>query len=327
MKRKGLLFMLKIKDIFIQKLYRTDLSNFEQQILFELTFRCDETGSVKGIYYKEIIEKIGCSVARFYNVLANLEEKDFILCDRDTTYYGDWNIQIFSNDFTNDKLQTAKYSRFSNFNIEMFNKDEFKNLKAGARRLLIYIAFRVLKQKYNQENKGMEENKRNHLKYTPKINKYKTMSKEIGITERACKEYAEELSKAGFISIGNNIDVNSKPYDIITLLASVLKTPVVEATAKGKIVAQKRNNLHAHFEHFVKTICRRNKINTNTLNLTDTAILLMQYKDKALKKGKDIYTIVRNAIKSLSDDLSSRIIHCIIKELIEKDYNESILIF
>lgn len=319
--------MLKIKDTFIQRFYRTDLSNYEQQILLELTFRCDETGSVKGIYYKDIIEKIGCSIAQFYNVLIKLEEKDFILCDKDTTYYGDWNIQILSNDFTNDKLQTEKYSKFSNFNLELFNKDELKKQKAGARRLLVYIAFRVLKQKYNQENKGMEENKRNHLKYTPKINKYKTISKEIGITERACKEYAEELSKAGFISIGNNIDVNGKPYDIITLLASVLKTPVVEATTRGKVVPQKRNNLHAHFEHYVKTLCRRNKINTNTLNLTDTAILLMQYKDKALKKGKDIYTIVRNAIKSLSDDLSSRIIHYIIKELIEKDYNESILIF
>lgn len=319
--------MLKIKDVFIQRFYRSNLSNLEQLILLELAFRSDETGEVQGIYYKDIICSVGCSAAQFYNILKSLENKDFITCDK-SSYHGDWDILVLQNDFSADEHNDAhKYEKFSNLNMELFERAEFKALRAGARRLLVYVVFRVLKQKYREENNGTEENRKNHLRYTPKINKYKTMAKEIGITPRACREYANELVKAGFISIGNKISMNEKKYDVITLLASALKTPNVEVTSRGKATLQKRNHLHKHLMHYVQTICRRSKITANLINLVDTAMLMLQYRVAAARQHKDIYNIIKNAIKSMSEELSSKTVHCVIRELLKKDYTESILAF
>lgn len=322
--------MYKVKDSFVQKFYKSNLSNYEQCILLELAFRCNEQGEVKGVYYKDIIEEIGCSTAQFYNVLESLESKELIIADK-SNYYGDWNIIVLSNNFEQEKISPDKYSKFSNLNFKLFDSKEFKQLKAGARRVLLYIIFRVLKQKYNEDNKGFDENKKNKLRYSAKISKYKTIAKEIGISERACKEYINELIGLKFIHVGNNIDINKKQFDVITLLAAGLKAPSIESTSKGKISPQKRSYLHKHLIHFVKTLCRRYKLITDSLNLVNTSVLIQQYKNIAKKKGKDIYNIVLNAIKSskslTSSELSSITVHAIVRELINKDYTESILVY
>lgn len=317
--------MLKIKDAFLQRFYRYNLSGFEQMILLELAFRCNDSGTVKGIYYKEITANVGCSIAQFYNILGSLKVKGFIDCRR-STYYGDWDVTVLRNDFTLGNI--GRYDNYSNLNLELFEKKEFRGLRAGARRLLMYFTFRVMKQKYNEKNIGNEENRRNRLKYTPKIDKYNTMAKEVGITQRACKEYVEELVKAGFISVGNKIDINDKEYDVITLLAAVLKTPSIDVAAQGgKRVLQARNHLHKNLIHIVRTICRRSRVYASQDDITDTAMLILQYKAAAEKKHKDIYGIIENAIKSLNDALSGRVVHSIVKDLLNRNYDESILVY
>lgn len=324
--------MQKVKDTILKKLYQANLSNYEQLIYQYLIFIADEKGQVKGVYYKEICEYVKCSIAQYYNCIANLETYGLVKIKRIGTG-AEWNIEVLNNSFDKED----NYKDFCDLNISLFEKKEYFELRAGARRVLMYLVFRVIKQKYlTQKKLNIKNSNSNSLCYALEKNKsevhmLEVMSKEIGIQVRMCKEYLKELKSTKYISIGLCIDINGKNYDVITLLADNLKIPDVEATEKGVVKSKKKGSLHMHIIHTVKYLCRIYKLKYDLLNLTDVALLILQYKNKAMNVGKNIYEVIKTSLsaykKEGNENLSSYIVHSILKNVISKDYTNSLLIY
>lgn len=310
--------MLKIRDTLIKKIYSNNLTKYELIALIELIKISDEEG-IAQIYYKEMVNAIGCNIATFYNVLNSLKEKNFIEFEKNQQYKREIVVGICGNNFKDN------YKDFVNINNIFTCGDMIYNLGAGEIRLLLYFMFRISKQKYSNDIKSIFHDK-NRLYYKAS---YKCVSERLNITIRMTKIYMKNLLMRKIISIAEQQDVNGKRYDIITIAKKIMEAPKEIITQKGKEVEMNITSMQLHYKNSVKNICRRNNIMiTNKTDLNDTAILMSQYIKSAVKMGKNIYKIIDTAVKNLrSDILESKVLHYIIKSLINKDYNENIIMY
>lgn len=313
--------MQKIKDDLIQKLYKIPYSKITYVTFLDLINYADEKGRVQ-VYYKDMVESIGCSVAQFYNALNALVEYGLIRKNKDLVYKKEINITIVGNDFT-DK---AGYRNYVDTNKIFFTEQKYKELRAGEIRVYLYFLFRVEKQ----QRRKMRDDDKNKLYYD---GAYTKIAKSIGITVRMLKEYCAALKKAGFINIAEKqVDgrfYGGKKYDVITANKSTMQEPFITATEKGVQTAIKPKPLFLHWRHYIKNLCRRyHIIDYDELNLTDTALLMNQYAKKAKEQDKDIYGVLKNAILNLKDEvLDSKTIHHIVRSLIGIDYAEGIIAY
>lgn len=325
--------MQKIKDQLMKKLYKYSLTKIGYIVFFDLVQASDEKGNVQ-IYYKDIVNLVGCSNAHFYNIINDLTELGLIKCHKNDSFKAEIDITIVDNDFTDN------YKNYVNINTNFFYNRMYTLLSAGQTRVYLYFFFRIMKQQYKDEEpkttQTQTRKEKNKLFYGYNSSYYK-IAKQLELYTpqgepnlRMVKAYCKELKNKKIISIGTEIDINNKKYDIITISKENLKNPVHIVSEKGKREEQKVGNMHLHFLHFIKTICRRNKVSADTNNLEDTAILTNQYKKIAEKKEKNIYRIINNAVKELKEKektLDSKTVHYIVKTLINKDYSENIIAY
>ena len=304
--------MQKIKDDLIRKIYKVNLSKCALVILLDLINKSDEKGNVN-IYYKDMIDTVKCSQAQYYNVLKELESHGFITRCKDREYKNENVIKIIGNDFTDE------YKNYVDTNKQFFTNRTYSNLKAGAIRLYLYFIFRICKQKKNSYNKDY-----NKLLYN---NSYDKISKQLGITVRMTIYYSQLLYKKGLICIAyEKIKTSKNKLDIITVNKENVKEPVIFATEKGKQTILKAKPMHLHLCHYIQLLCRRYKKEFNELNLNDSALLMYQYKNKAMDQNKNIYTVFKNAFNNLTGNkLDSKNLHFIVRSLIELDYTQSII--
>ena len=305
--------MQKIKDELIKKIYKIHLSKFALSVLLDLIQIADENGRVQ-IYYKDIVKNVMCSRAQFYNVLKKLERFNLIKREKGDEYKNEIDITILGNNFADS------YRNYVNINSVFFAEYQYHNMKAVEIRLYLYFLFRVSKQKYDGKND------KNKLFYN---GAYKKIAGQLGMKECEVKRHCRLLRAKGYICIGRQkVDKYNEKYDVITLNKKSTREPVVTVTEKGKKSQINAKPLHFHWCHYIKNSCRRNKKTYNTDNLNDTAILFGQYEKKAREQGQNIYNILSNAIKNLSDTvLNSRTIHRIVKNMIQADYMDSIILY
>lgn len=312
--------MQKIKDILIKRMFRFGLTKYQYITMFELIQMSNEQGRVN-VYYKDIIKTVGCSNATFYNVINELEELGFIAKTKNDIYKAEIDITICGNDFLVDD-----YKNYVQTNIEFFNNKMYKTLSGGAIRTFLYLLFRVMKAKYSYDTTS-NFHKRNKLDYNEC---YASIAKSIGVTKRMLKQYLNDLLKNKIISIGlEKMEYAKHKHDVITVAHSVLAKATVDITEKGKTVTKTTPALHSHFKHFIKNVCRRKNIGTsNERNIDDTAMLMTQYGKIVSQQGKNIYSIVTSALSQFTEQLlDSRRVHYIVKSLIDKNYNETLIVY
>ena len=121
--------------------------------------------------------------------------------------------------------------------------------------------------------------------------------------------------------------MNDKNYDIISISRKILEIASISVTSKGKRIRQKNYLLRENYIHYVKTICRRNKRNLDMYDLEDAAMLMKQYRQKAEQQNKNIYEIFKNAFEQLGNIFDIKVLHNIIKQLVNKDYTADILVY
>ncbi len=91
--------MLKIKDELVGRIFRSDLTGNELNILLSFISKADEAGKVDGIYYKDSVDEVGCCNATFYSCITSLTEKGFIRKRRNGFYSSEWEVEVIGNDF------------------------------------------------------------------------------------------------------------------------------------------------------------------------------------------------------------------------------------
>ncbi len=308
------LFMQKIKDDLLKKLFKYELSKYTLVLALDLLNIVNEKGESE-VYYKDIIETVGCSDAQFYNALNALESFELIKKVKNDNYKNEIKISFIGNNFVKNG-----YNNYVDTNNIFFTNRMYASLKAGEIRTFLYFLFRIYKQKYK------ENNKKNKLYYG---DSYDKVSGQLGVTIRMVKEYCKALKDKGYICVGEKkVDSRNKKYDVITINKEFIKPACVTIMEKGKPTETKQKAMFMSSCHFIKNLCRRNKKSYDTDNLCNATILINQYQNKAEKSSKNIYEVMINAIKSISDDyLDSKTLHSIVKSLININYADCIVAY
>lgn len=305
--------MKKLKDELIKKLYKQNMAQDELLFLLHIFQICNKNG-VANIYYKDISNDIYCSVPNFYRVISNLSNKGLITIKKCSEYKQEITVSVLDNNF-NTK---SKIRNYIDLNSKVFDIEILKNFRAGAIRLLLYLIFRVCKQKGTIKNDSF-----NSLKYR----NIEAICLEMGITKRMLFQYFKDLEKANILNISLKTDKNNKVFKLISINSSLLEKPTIEVTEKSKTVTVQENSAHRYYTNIVKNLCRRKQISYDTRNLNDTAILMNQYWQIAVSKKKDILDIIRNVFNNITNQLNSIVVHKIIKALINNNLDNKLIVY
>ena len=300
--------MQKIKETLIKKMYRYNLSRLSFVTLLDLLNFADEKGKVE-IYYKDMVDLIECSKAQFYNVIHDLEDVGLISISEKEYYKNEIHIKINDNDFSNG------YCNYVDTNKIFFTNRMYADLKAGEIRTYLYFIFRITKQKYDVDHT------KNKLFFGSSI---KAIADQLKMTKRMVSHYCKKLKDRKLICIAKDkVDKYNKKYDVITVNKEKMDKPVIKTKEKGKEVTLAAKPLLLSWKHYVKNLCRRHNKTFDDSNVTDTAMLINQYQNKATQEEKDIYSVLNNAVLNCRDNiLNSKVVHCIMRELLKKDYRE-----
>lgn len=302
--------MQKIKRELYDKIIQSNLSKLEISLLFYLAKRCDAHGEVKGIYYAEVSEEIGCYVATFYDIRNSLLEKGFITCTKNNS--ADIDMTLIGNSFMDENGQ-EEYKNYIDINIAIFQDQNFFKLKAGAIKVAMELIKRVAAQEGITASNSLYWNaedaeKRRKLFYKHG-NIQLTLAKCIHVGVRMIQKYLTLLQKW----IGT-YQSKEGSHDVITVMKSALGYEEYQVSPKKK----KRSYAErVTYLHFVKTICRRNKIKAEEQHLSDTADLIRQYATKAKESSKNIFLQISKAILyTRTNMLNSYNVHSTLRRLL-----------
>lgn len=292
--------MLKIKDKLLKRIYQSQLTKNQLKLLLFLVLRADETGCVQ-IHHTELKEELRISNGSFYESISFLEKFHFITRKRDGA---EIKVKILGNDFTND------VSAYTKLNTKFFTSEEYLELKAGEITTYLFTYFQIAKKK------GLEVKNEDRNRYKSfKKNTYTSIARNTNMSLRGAKHYINELVKKKFISFGARaIDNKAKngKLDVLTLVSKHLVTDKRKVSEKGNYEEIKVGSDTLYNEHLIKNLCRKYKIESSEQNIVDAAMLLRQYKNKAVKLKTDISLVIKKAVEHLAEsysELNSRLLH------------------
>lgn len=305
--------MKKIKDELVKKIYKSNLTQDELLFLLHI-LQISNNNGISNIHYIEISKNIYCSIPNFYKTIKSLVEKGFITIHKCSTCGRELTVKILNNDF-NTKTKNKNYL---DLNSKIFDIELLKNLRAGTIRFLLYLIFRINKQKSRVS--------------AININKltYKNISSiclELNISKRMIKEYIEELIKNKILIVHNKQDKNNNSFKIFEIKKDILETPTFIVTEQGVVVTKKENSAHRFYINIIKNLCRRNKLKYNELSLNDSATLLNQYFEIAKSKNRDIINVMATAFKHIKENLNSVVLHKIIKSIINNKLDNKLIMY
>ena len=175
--------MRKIRASVVERLEKAKLTNKELSIFLHLCQYQTETGTVSGIYYKDICAALKLSNQTFYSALYQL--RDCGLINLWKTNKIDWDIQIIGNDCSN--IEEVKKEGYLSVADGLFASEKFRKLKANekvmAMRLLVYC------------RSGQRTYKEAKASFLDK------MKKMLGCGLRAVKKYLTALKELFYIGI------------------------------------------------------------------------------------------------------------------------------
>lgn len=275
--------MRKVKYNLYNKIENdSTLSRLELCFLFYLLSHQDEYGGVTGLYYKDVIQTLGCSVSGFYLVRDSLVKKGYIKWDKSATC--DMDIIIFDNNFAENGR--VEYRDYVDINISIFNNKSFFKCKAGAIRTAMYLVKRTAAagavtqaNSHACDSKEAESKRKLWFKGRQDIETLKSI---IGVSVREIKEYLKQLKE--FIS-NARVQKDGKYYQVFTVHKKSLVHPAGYAEQK-------------HNRQVIRSFCRRNRIEYEEKHLNDTADLIRQYQKTADTAGVGMLTYLCLAIQN-----------------------------
>lgn len=173
--------MQKIRNAVFERMLHAGLTKAEVDFLLHISHYQDDTGRIVGVYYRDVCEALKLSCQTFYDVLRSLERKRLIRVDKE--HYGDWDVTILDNRFTE-----GSFDGYISTGDDLFFHPAFQELK-GPEKLL---AMQLLKITKNPNNGG---------KYRIEVEKFREKYCELlHVTKRVLLRYLRKLKQ--FFSIG-----------------------------------------------------------------------------------------------------------------------------
>lgn len=125
--------MYKLKNTYIDRMISNKLTSNEIDFILHIAMYQDETGRVISVYYKDICAAISVSNQGFYNILNSLRDKGMISYEK--KHRADIQVTLLGNDFSDRNFENG-YLKVAGFD---FGSKKFKELKAGAKLLYLYM--------------------------------------------------------------------------------------------------------------------------------------------------------------------------------------------
>ena len=276
----------------------SSLSSDEISLIHMLCKVCDDFGWTRGVYYRYAAEELKICRSQFYRLVKSLKKKGYIKTEKNDI--SDMDIFVCENSFVvngNNMEPMAEYKDYINLNMEVFN-EKFYQLKGIEKRILYALTDETVTTNASRKKNGK------HL--TGKIFRihskiYKSFAETFGVKVRTVKEAFKNLKD--YISVYYDEEYTGK--DIITIKSSILSKPLVWITEKGKQVQRKKTDNMDSYMECVKMLCRRRNIEADIQSITDTAGLMVQYKNKAQAKGIGITGAIAKAIDAVGSILNA----------------------
>lgn len=248
--------MQKLGRNVINKMIEMDCTSLEINFILVISQYQDDKGRIRGVYYKDICQKLKMSYQAFYDVKMSLAEKNIIQAKKEC--YSDWEITILDNEF----IDSDSYRKgYLNTGGAIFSNAKFLRLKAKEK--LLAMVFMMI----TYSGKGF---------YRIGVEKFYCKYMELfQVSRRVIQNYMTSLRE--FFSIG----LKDKNYWI-----SPLKN--IYKSSREKTEAAKYNEYIGH------VICRRAKINHIKKSFQDTVALLKQYSAYHKEYLVDIFEIAVN---------------------------------
>lgn len=169
---------------------KLNMTKSEVDFMLELSHYQDDTGTVYGVYYKDMCQSIGISYETFYVVLRSLEQKKLISYRKD--FYGDWDIRIMNNDFSHANYTDGYIST----GHDLFYSIAFKALKANEKLLALqFLKIVGASKRY----------------YVNTANFFKKYCDILGVARRTLALYLHSLKEFfGIVKKGENFAITAK---------------------------------------------------------------------------------------------------------------------
>ncbi|OJV65234.1 MAG: hypothetical protein BGO41_01340 [Clostridiales bacterium 38-18] len=292
------------------------LTSFEFDFLVKASKRADEYGIIKGLYYNEFSKELNCHVSTYYNLLESLENRGYIRVQKN--HNTDIDVVLLQNSFYSEDTDSVVYGSYINLGVNLFWDDEFYRTRVGAKRLMLWLLKRVLSAGANDRKKMKSSRDFYSLNklFFNKFEETKEIVKLLKIQARMIKEYYHDLMK--WVSYESKVNLGNTIKDVVTVKRkSALNGSDTLIADKKTFLYTKHGDFPYHL-HYVKTFCRRFKVNGNREDFEDVAGLIGQYRNKASKLGKDIFNMVTNSIQMscFNKPLDGRSVHQVLRNIL-----------
>lgn len=250
-----------------------NLTNKELDLLLYLSRYQEETGIVRGVYYKNVCAEMKMSVQSFYLAKASLENKGIIKSVK--VHYADFDITICDNDWSEKSYRES----YINTNHEIFYSSDFLKLSAGEK------LFAIILLRINLVNKGS-------FRIGVK-NLYRTYCARLGVVKRVLQRYLANLKSLFAIGIKEGM------YYI-----TIYKTPA------ARCHDAESSKLH---RYVLDMACRRCKIEESVdsrKEYNDILHLFEQYslwiKDTMKSHRFDFTAIIQRSLTIINDKIKNK---------------------
>lgn len=292
--------MNKIKYDLVRQIYDdTSLTSDELNMIIYLAKNGDDFGTVQGVYYKECAKELSMCDSQFYNVINSLQEKNYIIKTKE--YHQDMDITLNNNMFIypDDKGNPVEdYRDYLNLNMKLFEDKEFYSLKVYAKKLIIALIVKTVNDRARRSKRAGKT----YLKvFHVPARQYQIYADKLHITRRMIKQYFKDIEK--WVSTYN--DSIYTDTDIISIQENAMKKPEVVVSQKRKSVIRSKTDRYNSDLTYVKMLCRRNKMEYENESLSDAAMLLSQYQNKAKEIGQNIRSVAERMLRAIGNTLSA----------------------
>ena len=170
---------LKIKNL--NRIINENITNAELSLYLYIVQRTTLKGIMTNLKMREAIEICNFSKQTFYNVLYSLQEKEFLIIQKNREV--DYDVILIGNQFKNEKDTSEAYM---NLNFDLLNKRKFYNLSKDIKRLLL----RIMSMKENRIKMTKDTLKEYNVFYIlDELKKYITITKKVNGTYILSLEY------------------------------------------------------------------------------------------------------------------------------------------
>lgn len=167
----------KLKNTYIDRMIQEKLSSAEIDFILYIARFQNDRGVVQSVYYKDVCEAVGISIQKFYDIRDSLAQKQLIQWAK--FYYADIVVTLVDNDFS-DKDFTGGYL---NVAAKDFASENFRSMKAGSKRLYLYM------QRFQAGKHMLTENF------------YKEFSRMFHVAAQSIRIYLKQLKDNGFLFV------------------------------------------------------------------------------------------------------------------------------